>query len=232
MEAAAAQAAGGAALVLGVTPELVGMRWPAGVRVTAADRSRDVIDAVFAPAPHAEAVCADWRALPAADGAYAIAVGDGSLSNLDFPGGYRAVAAELARVVDGPVVLRLFAAPARAESLGAIAADLGAGRIGSFHALKWRLAMAVQPPEANVRVSDIAAAFDELVADRAALVARTGWPRAVVDAIDVYRGSAVTYSFPTEAAATAALAPHWRPVARHVPGYELGARCPTIVLAR
>jgi hypothetical protein len=68
------------------------------------------------------------------------------------------------------------------------------------------------------------------VPDRAALAGRTGWPRDVIDAIDVYRDSRVVYSFPTEAEAIAALADHLAPVARHVPAYELGDRCPTIVL--
>ena len=139
-----------------------------------------------------------------------------------------------ARVLDddGRVILRLFAAPARAEALDAIAAALDAGAIGSFHAFKWRLAMAIQPADRNVRVADVWRAFAELVPDRAALARRTGWPAAVIDTIDVYRESALVYSFPTAAEARAAVADHLVETACHAPGYELGDRCPTIVLRR
>jgi len=106
------------------------------------------------------------------------------------------------------------------------------GRIGSLHALKWRIAMAVQPGDRNVRVVDILAGFDELVADRAALAARTGWSPAVIAAIDVYRDSELTYSFPTLAEVRDALGDVLVERACHVPGYELGDRCPTLVLER
>jgi SAM-dependent methyltransferase len=136
-ERIAADQRGGTAIVLGVTPELVGMRWPAGTRVLAVERSRDVIGALFPGGAHARAVQADWRALPLEDGAARLAIGDGSLSNLRYPGEYEALADELARVLvpGGRVALRLFAAPPAPESLADVGAALHAGRIGSFHAL-------------------------------------------------------------------------------------------------
>ncbi len=223
----------GTAIVLGVTPELVGMRWPEGTRVLAVERSHDVIGALFPGGAHARAVQADWRGLPLEDGAARLAIGDGSLSNLSFPRDYEALAEELARVLapDGRVALRLFAAPPAPESLAEVGAALHAGRIGSFHALKWRVAMAVQPASRNVPVVDILGGFDELVPDRAALAAATGWPLEVIDAIDVYRGSSLVYSFPTRAEVRAALAPVLELSEFHQPGYELGERCPTIVLS-
>lgn len=220
-------------LILGVTPELVTLRWPAGTAVVAIERAREVIDSIFpAGAPGATALQADWRALPCAAGALDVVLGDGSLSNLRFPDGYRALAAELRRVLapGGQVALRLFAAPARREPLAAVAADLHAGRIGSINALKWRLAMAVQPDDHNLPVGEILRAFDAVVPDRAALTARLGWARALLDSVDVYRGSALVYSFPTLAEVRAALAPALEEVACRVPDYELGDRCPTLVL--
>jgi SAM-dependent methyltransferase len=232
--AASAGAALRSAVVLGVTPELVAMRWPARTRVLAVERSRDVIGALFPGGEHAGAVQADWRALPVEDRSIDLVVGDGSLSNLRFPGDYEVLADELARVLrpGGRVALRLFAAPAEPESLAEVAAALHAGRIGSFHALKWRLAMAAQPGEHNLPVTDILRAFDEVVPDRAALAAATGWPTDVIASIDVYRGSALVYSFPTRGEVRAALAPALELEHFHQPSYELGDRCPTVVLSR
>ena len=219
------------ALVLGVTPELAGAPWPDGTELVAIDRARTMIGALFARGPGRDAVIGDWRALPVRDRAIDLALGDGCLTNLAFPAGYRALAAELDRVLagGGRAVLRLFAAPARAESIDEVAAAIGA--IAGFHAFKWRLAMAIQPAGRNVRIDDVWRAFAAMCPDRAALAARTGWPRAVIDTIDAYRGSSVVYSFPTEDEAAAALAP-LRVIARHAAGYELGDRCPTLVLAR
>ena len=221
------------AVILGVTPELVGLRWPAGARVVAIDRSRDVIGSIFPTGvPGAIAVQADWQALPCAPGTVDVVLGDGSLVNLPFPAGYRTLAAEFHRVLapGARVALRLFAAPERRESLAEVAADLHAGRIGNFNALKWRIAMAVQPDDRNIPVVDIGRAFDDIAPDRAALAARLGWPRPVIDAIDVYRGSALVYSFPTLAEVRDALAPWLVVSAVHTPAYELGDRCPTLVL--
>jgi SAM-dependent methyltransferase len=221
------------ALVLGVTPELVQMAWPAGTSLLAVDREPAMIDALFAVAPGRRAAVGDWLALPARPGGLDLVVGDGSLSNLAFPDDYRRLAAELARVLapGGRVVLRLFAAPEAAEPVAEAADALRAGAFGSFHALKWRVAMAIQPGHRNVRVDDIWRAFAELVPDRAALATRTGWPREVIDTIDAYRGSDVAYSFPTLAEVRAALAPALDEVTCHAPGYELGDRCPTLVAA-
>jgi SAM-dependent methyltransferase len=222
-------------LVLGATPELVGMTWPEGASVLAVDRERAMLDALFVPGRGRAAVTGDWLALPLDAGTIEIVVGDGCLTLFAFPGTYAAFAAELARVLtpEGLLLLRLFVAPDRPEPLAAIARSLASPDPGdTFDALKWRIAMAIQPASRTVRVADIRAAFDELVPDRAALAARTGWRRDVIDHIDVYRDSSATYSFPTLDETRAALAPALVERACHVPTYPLGDRCPTLVLAR
>jgi SAM-dependent methyltransferase len=220
------------ALLLGVTPELAGAAWPDGTTLCAVDRARTMIDALFAHGPGRAAVVGDWRGLPLPAGSIDLAVGDGCLTNLAFPAGYRALAAELGRVLaaDGRAVLRLFATPARRESLDEVAAAIGA--IAGFHAFKWRLAMAITPADRSVRIDDVWHAFAAMCPDRDALAARTGWPRAVIDTIDAYRGSAVVYSFPTEDEAAAAMSEHLRVIGCTRPAYELGDRCPTLVLAK
>ncbi len=224
------------ALLLGVTPELATMAWPAGSTLLAVDRAAAMIGAIFPRAGlpvGATAMVGDWLALPRAARSFDVVVGDGCLSCLAYPAGYRAVAAELRRVLadDGLLLLRLFAAPPQPEPLAEVAAALRAGHIGSLHALKWRLAMAIQAADRNVRVIDIWHAFEQLVPDRAALAAATGWPLDVIGTIDAYRGSEVVYSFPTADEVRAALDETFSERATHTPTYELGARCLTLALA-
>lgn len=218
------------ALLLGVTPELASLPVASLVAI---DRVPAMIDALFVRGPGRDAQVGEWSALPLPAGAIDVVLGDGALSCVAYPAGYRAIAAELARVTAAGaiVALRLFAAPARRESIGEVARALAAGAIAGFHALKWRLAMAVAPADRNVRVAEIVAAFDAIAPDRAALARRTGWAPETIATIDVYRGSDTVYSFPTEAEAVAELT-GFVVEARHVPAYELGERCPTIVLRR
>ncbi|MBK9030807.1 MAG: methyltransferase domain-containing protein [Myxococcales bacterium] len=221
------------ALVLGVTPELVTAAWPAGTTLVALERSASVIGSIYpaATAPAgAAAAQADWRALPVGGGAIDLVVGDGALSTLAFPADYRVLVAEVARALapGGRLVVRLFTAPEPCERLAEVAAALAGGAIGSFHALKWRVAMAIQPAHRNVAVAEIGRAVEALVPDRAALAARTGWPRAVIDGIDAYRGSTLTYSFPTLAEVRAVVGERLELLGAHAPGYELGDRCPTV----
>ncbi len=219
-------------LVLGVTPELVALALPAGSTRLAVDREPAMIDTVFRPAPDRRALVGDWRALPLPAGSIDVAVGDGCATLFAFPDEYRAFAAELARVVrpGGLVVLRLFVAPAVPESLDDVRAALASA--GSFDAVKWRIAMAIQSPARAVAVTAIRDAFDALVPDRAAFATRTGWPRETIDHIDNYRDSRAVYSFPTLAEVRAVFAPHFAEAACHVFGYELAERCPTLVLRR
>jgi len=213
------------ALLLGVTPELATMTWPAGTALTAIDRSPTMIGALF-PTRAGEAIAAEWTAIPRPDAAFDVILGDGAVTCFTFPEGHAALGLELRRVLapGGEVVLRLFASPARAETLDDVARDLRAGAIAGFHALKWRLAMAIPGADRRVRVTDILAAFDAIVPDRAALP----WRAEVVGTIDNYRGSEAAYSFPTVEAQVAALGVPLTAI--HTPTYELGDRCPMVVL--
>lgn len=200
-------------------------------QVVGLDVSADELARARAGAPTAALVQARAQALPFATGAFAAVVSHFAWTLMPD---LAVIVGELARVLapGGRVALRLFAAPAVTESLDAVAAALAAGAIGSFHALKWRVAMAIQPADRNVAVVDIGRAVEALCGDRAALAARTGWPRAVIDAIASYRGSGLRYSFPTQAEVIAALGDALAVVDVTRPGYELGERCPTVVWAR
>jgi hypothetical protein len=212
-------------LVLGVTPELVTLPWPAGATVIAADRVRAMIDVVFPPGPARHPIVADWLALPFAAGAIDVALGDGCLSTLPYPDGYRAFAAELARVAR-LVALRVFVAPPRPETIVDVA--LALPTIASFDALKWRVAATLAGDDRNVPLVAIHAALTAALPDRDALAARTGWRRDAIDHVDVYRTSPARYSFPTLAEVRAAFAADLEEVACEVPSYPLGDRFPTV----
>ncbi len=222
------------ALVLGVTPELVCMDWPRGTRVLASDMSIDMIRGIW-PGPRSghRVVCADWLRLPLADGARHVIVGDGSFNAMARGGDYPALAASLRRVIHsaGIAVLRFFVRPPRAEPLPRVLDDLRAGRFGSFHVFKWHLVMAVQGDLATgVRLGDAWDAWHAGVPDPAPVLASLGWPPQLLQTIDGYRGADASLTFPTLDEARAALAPHFIEQALHVPAYEMGERCPTLVL--
>jgi SAM-dependent methyltransferase len=224
------------ALVLGATPEYAAMAWPDGASVVAIDRSEAMLGALWPggegpPARRGQA--GDWRALALADGSVDLALGDGCFTVVEFPDEARQVTRELGRVLrpGGRLVVRVFARPEAREELDEVAAALWAGRIGSLHALKWRLAMAVQPARARrVAVVDVWHAFVRICPDASRLVTQLGWPPQVLATIEPYRESAAAYAFPTLEEMRAVLADGFIELACHVPGYELGDRCPTLVL--
>ncbi len=102
-------------LILGVTPAIVMARWLEDCEMKAADYDRDMIEALWpADAGHrAEAVCADWSALPFADDHFDLVVGDGSFCALPDMTHYPSVLAEILRVKRkaAPIITRFFVRP-------------------------------------------------------------------------------------------------------------------------
>lgn len=224
---------GGRTLILGVTPELARMTWPAGTSLLALDHSLPMIRAVWPRPLRSVAVQGNWCRMPLRSGSIALAAGDGCYSMFAFPDGYRAFSGELRRVLapEGRLVIRVFASPAIPEDVAAVERDLWSGQIGNFHVFKWRLAMALQRTAAEgVCLDDLHRAFSALCPSPAALTEKLGWSAASVGTIEAYRGSATRYTFPSLNELRAALAADFRERSCHVPAYELGERCPTLVL--
>jgi len=224
------------ALILGVTPELATLPWPPGTALHAIDASAAMVGALWpreaAPAGSV-ARTGDWRALDLPDASVDLVLGDGCFTVLAYPADHAAVIRELHRVLrpGGRLVVRAFVLPQTREALADVGAALWAGRIGSMNALKWRLAMAVQPPaRRDVAVVDLLEAFRRVCPDPSRLVAQLGWAADAVATVESYRGSAASYSFCTLAEVRALLDGHFTELSCHVPGYELGDRCPTLVL--
>jgi SAM-dependent methyltransferase len=224
------------ALVLGVTPELCRATLDANSRVIAVDNSYDMIRAIWPGRIRArdEAVCADWRRMPFDASSVDLAFADGTFSILQYPAGYEVLCDELRRLLrpGGPCVVRCFAQVEKRETLEDVFADLSAGRVGNFHILKWRLAMALQPSaEAGVSVGSVWSALNDAWPDLDRLAEHTGWPVEQVRTIEVYRGVETRYTFPTlEEYCRVFASAGWRVVDVAVPSYELGERCPTLVI--
>jgi SAM-dependent methyltransferase len=227
----AALAAHGSAqnlLLLGVTPEIASLPHPPGTRLTAIDSSWEMIDYVWPRASlpsEFTAIEGNWLALPCADHTVDVVLGDGSLSFFHWPDTYGEIARELHRVLrpEGHLVVRVYARPEVPETVDAVRADLDAGRIGSVHALKWRIAMALG---ANVPVSDVYEVFVDFGGP--ALFDRHGWPAQGLATIEGYARSPIVYSFPTVSDVERSLAAQFRLIDRRQGTYELAERCPVL----
>jgi len=221
------------ALLCGVTPEIARMRWPARTRLIAVDRSQAMIQGVWpaAEAPGA-AVCGNWFALPLVDHSQDLLIGDGCHSLLVGRERYAAFARELRRVAapGSLLAIRYFLRPEHNETVAQVIDDLQKGWIGNFHAFKWRLAMAMHGTiEEGVRLGEVWDVWHQAIPQPDALAAKLGWSPAVVNTIQNYRGVSTCYSFPTMDEARTLIG-DFRIVAVQVPGYELGERCPTLVM--
>jgi hypothetical protein len=221
------------ALLLGVTPEIATMAWPDGTELVAVDKSALMIERVWpgdAP-PRRRVVCADWMAFAATAPRHDLVIGDGVFAILSFPQQHRALAAAVKRLLapEGLFVTRHFLQSQRAESPPAVFADLLAGRIGSFQALKLRLAMAMQRDAATgVRMGDAFDAWERAGIDRPALLAATGWPPQVLETIRPWAGKDSRLAFPTAAEMAALMAELFAAQdGIHCSG-ELGERCPVV----
>jgi SAM-dependent methyltransferase len=178
-------------------------------------------------------LCSDWLTLPFQDRSFDVVIGDGSLNCLPFPKMLRALAASIRRVLrdDSILAVRCFVRPESPESPEAIFADMLRGAIPTFHHCKFRLLMAAQQSaEQGVRVSDVYWLWTGRNFDRKLLASRAGWDARSIDSIELYRNKNTVHTFPTLAEFRSVLRELFEEVSISVPTYNLGERCPTLVL--
>ena len=133
----------------------------------------------------------------------------------------------------GHLILRLYVRPDRKESPDAVIDALLDGWTDNFNAFKLRLMMAMSPdPGYSVRVADIFDLWSSRGFDYNELSRRIGIPRATIEAMDNYRGSATCYNFPPNTYVADHFARHFDLIDSFMPAYTLGERCPTLLLAR
>jgi SAM-dependent methyltransferase len=219
-------------LLLGVTPELAVL----GRSMLAIDQSAAMISGVWAgDNASRRAMAGNWLDLPVAGASTEVVIGDGCLSAVASKATRDRLYGEIARVLKpgGRAAIRVFASPETSEDLANIEAQVMAGGIENFHALKWLIAMACTTgaPDFAIQVRMIRDTFDKLFPDREALAARTGWSSASINTIDVYAGSDIDYSF-APLAVLVDEASGWFSSVRVVPSgsYPLAERCPLLLL--
>lgn len=221
----------GPCLLLGVTPEYYGL----SDNLIAVDNNESIIKGVWPGNRNGRhAVQGDWLQLPFKANTFDAVMGDGSLSVMHYPLSYELLFSQLKRVLKqgGTLLLRLYVTPDEGEVCSAVCREALEGRISSFHAFKWRLAMALvsESGKPNIGVRDIYNTFNHLYPDRAILSERTSWDLQDIATIEVYRESPVMYSFPQLSYVRIALQPYFREIGLLNGTYELAERCPLLIL--
>lgn len=219
----------GSVLLLGVTPELAAV-FP---KVLAVDKNPAMIASVWpGDGDGRKALCQDWFDYSAPHDSFDGVVGDGSLNTIAALAG---IAELLGRArawlkPGGRFACRVFERPDRRFTEDDLLAAPHAGGSLNFHALKWMLAMHIAATRgAVVPVSVLLERFDAMFPDRAELAAASGWSPEVIDTIDVYAGSTLSYCFPDRAELLAAI-PEGSEDVRFAPSgeYPLAERCPIL----
>jgi hypothetical protein len=236
-EAVTAWAAGHAgeplrALLLGVTPEIAEMRWPERSSLTATDNSLPMVQARWpGDVPgRRSVVCGNWLAPPYRASSFDVAIGDGSINCLRFPGELRALAEVLCGLLrdDGILLLRSYVQSATREN----PQEIYAASTGSINALKLRLFMAVQQsPQEGVALRDVYRSWKSRNLDREVLPLGAEWEKpGVAETIELYRDSNTVYAFPTLPELRCVLQEFFEEVSISIPGYDTGDRCPILLL--
>ncbi len=223
-------------LVLGVTPRLVHMDWPAGTEIVAVDSSPGMIASTFQPHPNlaSRAICAPWSDIPIDDASMDTIVGDGSLNSLSALADYAGVFGEAARILKatGVLALRCFVRPDDVEAPEDVVTRARDGAFPTTAGFRFRLCLALARDDGSVELGRLHATFNRLVPDRDALSRITGWPRADIDRVDVDTGSKVRFTFPTQVQFAQLCAPHFHIERMEHGSYTQSEQCPTILFSR
>jgi hypothetical protein len=224
-------------LLLGVTPELFRLPWPEGTDFLAVDRTQAMIETVW-PGPREAVQCADWREFDLPNGSRDVVLCDGGLHLLAYPQEQGRLVEILCSILsdEGLCIFRLYVPPPQRESPDAVLKELLEGKISSLNILKLRLGMALMSSASEgVELGRVWRAIHAAAPNLEELALRIGWPVEHILAIHAYRESAARYHFVTVdqvselfCASSGGFEVH----SLDVPSYELGERCPTIVLRR
>jgi SAM-dependent methyltransferase len=226
------------AVVLGLTPEIIGCDWPADVRLSAVDHSPKMIEQLWPPArgpANSEVILADWCAMPIEPGTIDLVAGDGCYIVLPHPQGYDDLTRSVHRVLrpGGRYVIRVFLRPDRPEPVADIKRAFAAGKVGSVHALKLRLLAALHGASgAGSRLDDVWQGWKSMPPLPAALAGVRGWTAEEITTIEGYRAMDARYYLPTLSEFRKSVAPFLDEVDCTFGRYELGDRCPTLVFEK
>ena len=225
------------ALILGVTPELYSLPWPEKTQLLAADHTLGMINIIW-PGPRNSVIYADWLTLPLQTASRDIVLCDGGVHLLDHPNGHRQLVEILHRVLapKGQCIFRLFTPPKKQESVEEVLKDLIEAKIPNLNILKLRLGMALQKSiSGGVALKNVWETLHEAAPDFERLAKDINWPLEHLLAVNTYHNSPSKYYFidVDDVKQLFCQDPGGFSVESiHNPSYELGERCPTVVLRR
>jgi hypothetical protein len=217
----------------GVTPEIVTMPWGFSVELTAMDQAESMVRLVWpGDLPGIRrGLIGNWLNSGLAPGSQDLVIGDGGFVFFGYPESQRALLAEMRRVLSpsGLFVYRHYAQVEKRESVEEVISAARSGSVGSFHAFKWRLSMALQADSSSgVRHHDVWVAWSRAGIDPTRLP-QPGWSERAVSTIELYRDmQARLYYFPTLREFQSLLEEEYTDVHVRFPRYELGERCPIL----
>jgi SAM-dependent methyltransferase len=226
------------ALLLGVTPAIATMRWPAGTQLIALDWSHGMLHDVF-PHDHvasfAHSLRGDWREMPIADGSIDFVAGDGCYSTFTSLDGPMEVNREVARVLrpGGRFCLRCHRRADRITPLAQLFESFFSGGIRDLDMFRWQLAMSLHGESRDgVCLGDVWRVWREQVPDPRPLQARFGWPDSAVANLEGWEGSRARYLFPTLAELQGLAHDFFDLEDCDIPEYEWGELFPRLTMRR
>jgi SAM-dependent methyltransferase len=227
------------ALLLGVTPELAGLPWPASASLVSVDWSPAMLRNVWSPPRDvrwAGAICADWRDMPLATGSRDVAASDCSHTAVGSHEAASRLNAELRRVLRRGALYcaRSFLRPTRGETVSDMFAELERGQSTDPDLFRWSLAMAVQGASRDgVALHDVWQLWNERAGDGRERAARNGWSEGALRGFEAWRGARLRFYFPTVEELEALCRPGFDMVSREMPTYAWpGRTCRLVMRAR
>ena len=216
----------------GVTPEITTMQWPFPIELIGMDHAESMVRVVWPgdiPGLR-KALVGDWRQSGLPPQSRDVVIGDGGFGFFDYPDGQRTLATALVKLLQprGLFVYRHFAQAERRETLQEVLAAMHAGRIGSFHIFKFRVAMSLQADSSSgVKLDDIWRVCTTAGIDPARLP-QPGWSQRAISTIRFYEGKESRLYFPTLEEFRELLAESFQDIEVACPDYELGERSPIL----
>jgi SAM-dependent methyltransferase len=226
------------ALLLGVTAEITGMRWPGAVELTAVDQSSAMIEG-FWPGDvpgRRRLVRGDWLHFPAEPRSFRFVLGDGVFNIPGYPEGYAELARRAAGLLrpDGVMIVRVFTQPDVKERTEAVVAEIRERPSFDYWPMRFRFVTSLQE---DVRRGILGGPLPtirylaEHGIDNADFVAKTSYRPVPLPAQLPAGLEGLRINFPTRGEFVAAVAEHFRVVEIGCGKHELAERCPVYCLA-